>query len=271
MSCTQHPFLALSPALALALALGSGCSSETQSGIVVVDYAFDSGDGCEALGVVQVRASLRGGMNPSATAGCGSGVTIENVPAGNYGLKVEALDDVGDTIYDNLGTVGAPPMDQPVEVLGGVSNGYDATLYQTPAVVRMIFQIVDEEGFFLQAANAEIKEFEVVARRTNVPMVTHVYDYGTAQPKEAMADPERRMEGDLLNNVRVQPRGASGQDIGGLVEVMFEPPGHGKAVEIRIDCVETDCEGRLQHIGSDLEDDEDDTTEPDTGGVGTGG
>jgi hypothetical protein len=258
-------------ALFVPLALSSGCASDEQSGIVVVNYAFDSGADCDALGVSQIRATLRGGVNPSATAACsvGSGVTIENVTSGHYGLTVEALDAVGDTIYDNLGVIGSPPMDQPIEVLGGVSNTYDSTLSQTPATVRMAFQVVDEEGFFLQAANAEIKEFEVIARRNQIPMVTHVYDYGTAQPKEAMADPERRIEGDLLDNVRVQPRGANGEAVGTMLEIEVDPPGHGKTVEIRIDCVETDCMGRVEHSGSDLEDDEDD--EPDTGGVGTGG
>jgi hypothetical protein len=269
MSCTPR-LLPLTLCFPLA-ALAFGCTSEDQSGLVVVAYAFDSTADCDALGVTQVRATLRGGLNPSATAPCNlaAGITLENVNAANYGLTVEALDAVGDTIYDNLGFVGSPPMDQPIEVLGGVSNSYDAVLWQTPATVRMAFQIVDEDGFFLQAVNAEIKEFETVARRGTVPMVTHVYDYGTAKPNEAMADPERRIEGNLLDAVRVQPRGANGQSIGGVIEVPVEPPGHGKAVQIRIDCVETDCMGTVQHSGSDIEDD--DSGDPDTAGTGDAG
>lgn len=268
MSCTTR----LLPLAVSLVALASGCGSEEQSGVVSVRYELVPSRTCEEVGASQVRVTLTGGgqsFDAQGVCDTNGAITLENVKAGNYQLTVEALDAVGDTIYDSQGS---PPMPYPVEVLGGASNPIDdVELYPTPARIRFIFQVTDGDGLFQQCAASEIKHFEARAHRNSTQMASDSIDYCAASGKVTMKDPERRIEGDLLNLVRVRPLDANMGALG-TVDIDVEPPGHGKTVEIRVDCVETACTGTVVHSGSG--EDDDDTADPDTagtGGAGTGG
>ena len=250
------------------LALASACGSEEQSGVVTVTYELVPNRSCADVGATQVQVTLKGGGQQfEGTAPCDNGkVTLENVKAGNYQIEVEAIDGVGDTIFDSIGS---PPMPYPIEVLGGVSNNVDdVELYPTPAKVRFIFQVTDGDGLFQQCAASEIKHFETRAFRGPNVMAEHTFDYCAASGKVTMVDTNRSIEGDELNRVRVRPMDASMQALSSL-DVELTPPGPGKVVEVRIDCVETTCTGTVIHSGSSDDDDDDDpTADPDTGGTG---
>jgi hypothetical protein len=265
MSCTRLVRFALAlPLLTLA------CGSEEQSGVVSVTYELVPNQSCEAVGATQVRVTLSGGgQSFEGQAPCSSGsVTLDYVKAGHYQLEVEAIDGVGDTIYDSIGS---PPMPYPVEVLGGVSNNIEnVELFPTPATLKFVFQVTDSEGLFQQCAASEIKHFNVRAVRNATTMAEHSFDYCQASGKVTMLDPERRIEGDLLNLVRIQPQNATNQALSSL-DISVNPPGHGKTLEIRVDCVETTCDGVVTSSGSSTDDG--DTSDPTagTGGAGTGG
>lgn len=259
----------LSLAVSSLVVTAIGCGADEQSGVVTVRYEIVPNRTCEDVGATQVRVTLTGGgqtydaQGPCDTDGS---ISLENVKAGSYQVVVEALDGVGDTIYDSIGS---PPLPFPIEVLGGASNPVDdVELYPTPARVRFVFQITDGDGLFQQCAASEIKHFETRAMRDANVMATHTFDYCNASGKVTMDDPERRIEGHLLDSVRVRPLGADEQPLGTL-DITVDPPGHGKTIELLVECVDTACTGSVLHSGSG--DDDDDTADPDTAGTGGGG
>lgn len=255
-------------AVALPLVLASGCTDDEQTGTLTVNYLFGPGGNCENQGVGEVRVTLQSGnttFDEQDPCDTNEGILMDGIKAATYDVTVEGLDGVGDTIRDNLSQA---PAARRIEVLGGASNSIDVELAPTPATLRFYFQVEDSMGFFQQCSSSEIKQFEATAFRGATQMASHVFDYCAASGLVPMPDPDRAIEGDLLDGVRVRPQDAQGQMLGTVVDIGIMPPGAGKALDITVTCVETDCTGTVDLGTSDTGGSG--TGDP-TGGAGTGG
>ncbi len=264
-TCLSRPTGLL--ALTTAATLLAGCSEETQTGILTVEYKFGlTSFTCEQQGVVTVEVSLDNGTyDESAPCDTSEGITLEGVPAGSYMLDVRGFDAAGDTIRDNEGDLDS----QVAEVIGGQSRVVQVTLSPTPATIELLFDIRDADGFPSLPAGSVAQFFDVTAYRGN-GAVLHNHEFSYAQYGggfTAMPDPDRKVDGDLLEAVEVEVLDAS-RNVVATVPYQFDMPvGAGKVVQLVVECLVDDCSGTVHGIGGGGND-----TGDGTGGTGgTGG
>lgn len=256
----MKPTTLVRPALLLLGLLTIACGKDEESGSLTVEYELGPGLGCSdaaldigGLGAVDtIRVTLtRGDNEVSEEAPClqGDTILIGSAPAGNYEMLVEGLDAVGDTVMDNLKL---PATDEKVEVIGGSSQNVTANLAPTPAQIRVALKIETSDGFGLQCMEAVPQFFEVTAYRGSTPMLSHTIDYCAAlSGYQPLPDPDREIEGALLNAVKIKVYDQSMGELVDLPPLQLSPPGAGKLVDVLIHCVDDDpCEAELTMVGS---------------------
>ena len=245
--------------LALLGLLTSACGKDEESGSLTVEYELGPGLGCAdasldigGLGEVEtVRVTLTRGDEPPIVedAPClqGDTILIASAPAGNYEMLVEGVDAVGDTVMDNLKL---PMTDEKVEVIGGTSQNVTANLAPTPAKIEVKLRVM-VDGDFAQCMQAEVQYFDITAYRGSTPMLMHQFDYCTTpNGYQTVPDPERVIEGALLNSIKIEVLDMSQTEVADLAPIQFTPPGAGKLVQLTITCDGTDCDTTLDMVGS---------------------
>jgi hypothetical protein len=245
------------PLLLLGLFTTFACGDDETSGSLTVEYELGPGLGCAdasldigGLGAVEtIRVTLTRGTNEiTEEAPClqGDTILVASAPSGNYDMLVEGVDAVGDTVMDNLKL---PMTDEKVEVIGGSSQNVTANLAPTPAEIQVRLNIL-KDGVAEQCQFADVQFFDVTAFRGSTPMLMHQIDYCmTPSGYQPIPDPERVIEGALLNSIKVEELDMAQAEVADLAPMQFSPPGAGKLVQMTITCDGTDCSGNLDMVG----------------------
>lgn len=241
-------------ALSCSFALGlAGCADEEQSGNLTIQYELGANiSSCSEEGVVNMKATFKESIDEDEPCNDEGEFTASGIPAGSYSqFLMEGIDGEGITIYDSLLDDDARPM----KVVGGSTQMAEVRLSPTPAQVRVSFNLLDENGFgYTGQDESPVTEFEVEPLEGNTTILRHTFvvaQLAMAQ-NNVVPDEGRDINGLDLDGVRIDAI-VDGEST--TVEVMgepvfhFDPPGRGRVVDIRVDCMADVCTGRL--LGTD--------------------
>jgi hypothetical protein len=232
-------------------ALIASCNTGPNSGTLSVSYELGLQGTCAGFGVATVKVTLDDGeYEEEEPCDPANPILLTGVAAGNYDVLVEGIDAEGITVMDNIGG----DDDNSVEVVGGSDKELDVTLGDSPAQVQVRWlKFVNGEP--AECAFIATKYFEVTAYHdaTQFPN-SNVFDCSVPPGYQTLPDPDRVIDGNTLNGVRVRVLDESEEQIGDdLVFAGFDPPGAGRVVQIDITCDgpenEPVCTGELVGIG----------------------
>ena len=266
---------ALAP-LAATVALLGACNNDPGSGTLTIHYQFGAiGSTCAAEGVQTIRVSVGNETEEEACSDDGE-ITLSGVGAGSYNnLLVEGMDAEGITVRDNLGNA---TDDEAVEVIGGSSTDKDVQLFPTPASIQLTLFLNDDDGLQLPSLDSSVIEsFEVVATEgtNNLLLESEVVIADLTSAKTIVPDPERDLNGEEVNTIviRAVVNGQATQvdgdpDTTAIDPFTFTSPGHGRLIELRVDCQGQICTGLVESTneGTDLTGGGDTDTDSGTGG-----
>ncbi|MEM6994206.1 MAG: hypothetical protein AAF721_27070 [Myxococcota bacterium] len=269
----------LSSLALLGLAVATvGCAKDPGNGGVTINYEWLLGAGCDNpfnsgdQVVNEVRVTLtNGGDERTETEACdGESITIDGVQEGSYTVLVEGLDVDGDAIADNLAM---PATDESVSVSEGSTSSVDAELGPAPATIEVALVVENDQGFAVMCNDSGIKFFNVRAIGQSVgELHSQELDFCThGVGFQPVPDDMRQVNGLLLNRIDVAWENPMGTELGEQQFPLGEPLGAGKTVQVRMDCVETDCMGTLTLPGGGMVDDGDPTGGGESGMPGTTG
>lgn len=242
----------IAPFAAAALMGMAGCNNDPGSGTLTLQYQFGViGSTCAAEGVSSVRVSIGNEVDEEPCSEDGE-VTISSVPAGNYDVVVEGLDAEGITVRDNIGN----DDDESVEVIGGSSQEHEVFLYPTPAEIELTLVLLDEDELQLPSLDSsQIEAFQVRASEgtNNLLLDGEVVIADLTSARTIVADPNRQLDGEEVNTIvlnavigsSIVPVDAN-LNTAAIENFTFEAPGHGRLIEIRVECVGTSCTGTVE-------------------------
>jgi hypothetical protein len=243
----------LAPLATAALLLGAGCNNDPGSGTLTINYQFGAiGSTCQAEGVTNVRVTVGNDVEEEPCNDDGE-ITLSGVPAGNYDLVVEGIDVEGITVRDNIGN---DEDDERVEVIGGSSTDKNVLLFPTPAEIELTLVLLDEDGLQLPSLDTSmIESFSVRATEgtNNLLLDSEVVIADLTSARTIVPDPDRTLNGEEVNTVVINAivNGAANPidadpNTTAVENFTFEAPGHGRLIEIRIECQGSDCTGMVQ-------------------------
>ncbi len=257
--------------LATSALLASSCNNGPNSGTLSVNYELGLEAACADYNVATVKVTLdEGEYEEEEACDPSSPILLTGVAAGNYDVLVEGIDPEGFTVMDNIGG----DDDESVEIVGGSDKEHDVTLGNSPAQVQVRWsKFVD--GQPAECAFVATKFFEVTAYHgaTQFPN-SNVFDCSVPPGYQTLPDPERVIDGTTLDGVRVRILDESQDEIDTLIFNDFDPPGHGRIVQIDITCDGTEtepvCTGVMVDGGPSTDDTGADSGSGDDGGESTG-
>jgi hypothetical protein len=228
--------------LATASAL-AGCAvgSGADSGALVIPYDFGKGRDCTSLGVDSVRAELNNGEMVEASCKRGR-VRFTALEAGPYTVVMYGLDREGVAVADSLDSGPVP-----VDVVGGHANVVvDPPIQLVPAPAKLKLRWTF--GFGSCESDA-IAGFTVTAWSVDGMSDLLVANMDCSTPGDrperyrSLPDPARRLVGDQLGSVEIQPYDESDLAVGDHITFAFDPPGAGGEIKLSIACDESGCGG----------------------------
>lgn len=213
-----------------------------QAGVLVVPFTLGNDRTCEELGVVAVRAELDEGAHVE-TADCDAGkVRFELLMPGTYAVSVYGLDREGVEVVDSLeyGLVD-------VTVVGeGTTVVAEPALQLTAAPAHLL---VRWDFDFGSCESASIDRFALSAWRgdgtkllLDTQLPCDMTGHGPGLYRE-VPDLDRRMSGEELGEVSVQPVDEHGIEVGDAVRFTFDSPGAGRFVKLTLACDDGGCDG----------------------------
>lgn len=243
----------LAPLATAALLLGAGCNNDPGSGTLTINYQFGAiGSSCSAEGVTTLRVSV-GDKEEEEPCSDDGEITLSGVGAGNYNnLVVEGVDAEGITVRDNLGN---DDDDESVEVIGGSSTEKDVFLFPTPAEIELTLVLLQDGLQLPSLDSSDIESFTVRATEgtNNLLLDSEVVIADLTLARTIVPDPERELNGEEVNTVVINAivNGNavpvdSDPNTSAIENFTFDPPGHGRLIEIRVECEGTDCSGSVQ-------------------------
>lgn len=270
-------------ALALLTFSAFGCAKDPGDGIVEISYDWVLGSGCATpfdsgmQSVSQIRVTLTNGDNDiTATEACtDEPITVSSVPEGNYQVLIEGLDSTGDTIADNVNV--PADEDESVSVTEGSTTALSADLNHTPATIEFLAQVQNENGIFQMCTASAIKTFEIEAIGQSIGNLhTAEVDYCDVSDYTPVDDPDRKINGLVLNRVNVAALGEGGNTVANEPFMLGAPVGAGKTVRITYNCIGDACSGEIEFPeggggGGEETGGEETGGEESTGGESTGG
>jgi hypothetical protein len=219
------------------------CSNSDPRGTLNVSYEF-LGQTCDGIDRMQVSL-LPDGPEEQAPCNIDSVIALEDVPAGNYELLVEALDSVGDPIRDNLDE---PTGDETIEVLGGATRDKIVTLTPTPATLEFLWVLQSAEGFaYRNCSDPTPQFFKVTAFAVGRPLAENEFILCQSPPGfEPMPDPDREIDGDRIDGVYIEVLDSGRNRLSLIKFENLQAPGAGKNLAFTITCVDTTCTGTVE-------------------------
>jgi hypothetical protein len=230
--------------LLLAALLGS-CSSNDDSqstGTLVIPYELGNDKSCDALGVKTIRAVLDD-MAYVQEAPCDNmQVRFKDIPAGVYKVAMFGVDDKGVDIMDSVVSG-----DVTVNVLGD-----DNTVVTKPAVtltaaparlfVRWTFGFGTCKGIGIDHFLVKVWRENGDDLLLSANLDCAIEGDGADQYREIMDD-NRRVAGDEVGEVTVQPLDQTNTPFGDAVMFNFKAPGPGQSIKLSVKCDEGACNG----------------------------
>lgn len=222
--------------------LTAGCGDdETTSGVLVVPFQLGNDKSCEEVGVDYVRAVLDDNFLEEQVDCAAGEVRFDSVPEGSYRVSLFGM------------TGGFPVMDslEGVQVVVGVvGHGtvteVDSDVVLTSAPARLL---VRWDFGFASCEGSDIQKFEVSAwegagsnRLLSTTIDCDEPGEGTSQYR-TVEDPDRKLGGELLGEVSIQPLTSAGDEKGDAVTFSFAAPGAGHPVRISLECDSKQCTG----------------------------
>ena len=228
-------------------ALAAGCEeAETPTGTLLVRFQLGNGTAtCGDENVITVRGTLDDGLY-EADVDCAADddegeVLFSDVEEGEYPLQLVGLDDEGVPVVDT------PVL--PVEVVfEGDKNSmeYESTVSLSTAPARL--QIRWDLGVY-NCESTEIYRFRIVAYGSNgmktlldTDLDCSLMGEGKEQYRR-VPDPDRYVDGEMLDAVEVNPLDKNDVEIGDPVLFSLSPPGPGRTVNLTVECTDAGCEG----------------------------
>lgn len=227
----------------------TGCADD-DPGQVDVEYVLGNGKSCEDLNILSVEGVLVanamgeeeviGDEYPADTAACQTPgiLTFNQVPVGNYDIKVFARDAMGVVVMDNGGKQ-TPDL---TELVGDGTTVQVANirLADSPARVLVRWRIADG---FVSCEEAGIASFRVDVWDEAGTELLHTNDLpcngGQKNPQGYLTldDPNGRINGKLFGEASVVPLDAAGQQLASPARFDLPAPvGPGYAALFTIDC-----------------------------------
>lgn len=222
----------------------SACEDEAQFGNLTVNYQFgrSSGTTCEEADVSTIRMTLNDDMPFEATCDDTNAISASNVPAQVYSTVLEGINPDGIVVYHST-----PEL---IEVPAGSSQEVDIRLELSPAQVQFTFVLLQDSGIpYGPNDTPAIRDFDVEITRNNcgIGLLDYTFEYAalTSVQDVPVPDPDGDIFGDDVDCIIVYANDQQGTRsqipyIDGQDEV-FNPPGPGRTISMRIDCEGTDC------------------------------
>ncbi|PRP95642.1 hypothetical protein ENSA5_37750 [Enhygromyxa salina] len=227
----------------------AGCSPDKGPGSLSVTYELGNQKSCAELGIDSLRAELVQGPSEDLTVvyseeiPCEDGgeIVLDLLEPGLYSLIVSAQDDNGVETMDNLGQ---PDTERRVEIFEAAQANVAAELTARPAQFELRWRL-GADGFGNCAAIG-IDRFEVTAYQNNGTVVLLETELdcdlaGDAMGYRLVPDPDRELNGALLDEVGIQAVDASGNSVGSAATISFEPVGAGYPLQLTVECTESGC------------------------------
>lgn len=238
-------FWASTIVLSLAV-LSAGCEGDAPpTGTLLVPFQLGNGTAtCGEQNVVKVRGTLDDGLYEAEVTCAADDTTGEvlfsDVEEGNYPMQLVGLDDEGIPVVDT------PVV--PVEVaFEGEKNSmeYESTVSLSTAPARL--EIRWNLGFG-SCESTGIDSLQIVAYGSNGMKTLLDTDLACSLTGDSegdyrrVPDPDREVDGELLDEIEVQPLDKNRVEIGDPVVFTLEPPGAGRTVQLSIECTAAGCE-----------------------------
>lgn len=229
--------------IAGAVALGAGgCGDdETSTGALVIPFQLGNDKSCEAVGVDFVLAELDNGYLEQMVDCTEGEVRFTSVPEGSYSIVLYGMT-AGYPIMDSLE---GGDLVQPVAGQGSTTTVSPAVvLTSAPAKLELRWDFG-----FSSCQTADIDAFRVMAWEENGQDLLLMGTLDCSQAGEGannyrtLSDPDRKLGGELLGEVSIQPLNGAGESVGDVVTFMFDPPGAGHPVRLSVECDSTGCDG----------------------------
>lgn len=225
-----------------AVFFAGGCGEdEVSSGALVVPFQLGNDKSCEEVGVDFVLAELDGGYLEQMVDCTEGQVRFTSVPEGSYSIVLYGLSG-GFPVMDSL------EGDEVIARVAGQGNtttiSPDVVLTSAPAKLEVRWDFG-----FSSCQTADVDAFRVMAWETNGSdrLLQGTLDCTQAgegaNNYRTLEDPDRKLAGELLGEVSIQPLDGNGEAFGDVVTFKFEPPGAGHPVRLSIECDSMGCEG----------------------------
>ncbi len=247
----RFPRLACSLVMLLGAASQLHCGSD-DPGALVVPFELTNNQSCDAFGVSEVRMTLVPSgedvtdeqVEVEGSAPCSDGeIMFSDVVVGQYRINAEAIasDDSSITVLDNVDDdiIVAEVLEGQETVSGSVELG------PTPAKLRLYWGLT-EDGKQAMCSSVETTKFQVSAGATGTTSPFFEHEFNCDDPADddlyrTAPDIGRDLDGELTQYVQIQALNDAGENVGAFMEVCFEPVGHGRAIEVDFECVDSAC------------------------------
>jgi hypothetical protein len=237
--------LALSTCMLATLVSTAGCKDDTETGSLTVEYQLGKASNtCESESVETVQAMLGDGEYEEDSP-CDSDVMFTDIPSGTYSLLVQAIDNDGFAVMDNVDDEDT----QQVEILGGSTREVEAQLAAAPARMYIRWALFLDD-FQADCDEVTTKQFDVeVWDDADNMLLNDVIDCDAPTDEDRggqyirIPDPDRDIQGSAVVELDVQPQTAGGDAVGDPVVFVFDPPGRGRELSFTLTCEDDVCTG----------------------------
>ncbi len=246
------PRIACSVVMLLGVASQLHCGSD-DPGSIIVPFELANSQSCAAFGVSEVEVTLVPSgddideevqVEVKSSAPCSDGeVMFTDIAVGQYRVLAQAIasDDSSVIVLDNVDDAIVT-----AEVLEGQeTTATNVELGPAPAKLRLYWGLT-QDGKQAMCSSVETTKFQVTAGATSTTSKFFEHEFNCDDPADddlyrTAPDLERNLDGELTQYVQIQALNDAGEDVGAFMEVCFEPVGHGRAIEIDFECVDSAC------------------------------
>lgn len=241
----------LTSSLSLAVVAGClvACSPDKGPGSLAVEYVLGNNKTCEEVGIERLEVTVFQDTLEEPTVEYSDSLLcdddgeafISGIEPGVYSVSAVGFDADGVAIFDNLGQT---TNERRVEIFEAAEATFEAELTARPAQLYIGWRL--GEGGFANCTSVGIDRFEITTYEEGGGTVLLEAELdcdlaGDANGFRLVPDPDRRLNGARFGEVGIQPLDSGGNSVGSSASFVFEPPGAGYEVELRIECTVDGC------------------------------
>jgi hypothetical protein len=241
----------LTSSLSLAVVAGClvACAPDKGPGSLSVEYVLGNNKTCEEIGVERIEVTVFQGTLEAPTAEYSDSLLCDNdgeafvgdIEPGVYSVYAVGYDGNDVAIFDNEGQ---PATSRRVEIFEAAESSFEAELTARPAQLLVAWRLGD--GGFANCSGVGIDRFEITTYEQGGGTVLIETELdcelgGDDMGFRLVPDPNRELNGARFGEVGIQALDSSGNPVGSSASFVFEPPGAGYEVELRIECTTDGC------------------------------